>query len=69
MRSHAAWALGRFGGAGARARTRTRAKRETDSEVGAEIEVALAALARLGSTSRRPGRIGKIDGEAARRTG
>jgi len=45
VRSHAAWALGRLGGASARATLERRRRIETDSEVDAEIEAALAAAA------------------------
>jgi epoxyqueuosine reductase len=45
VRSHAAWALGRLGGASARATLERRRRTETDSEVDAEIEAALAAAA------------------------
>jgi epoxyqueuosine reductase len=44
VRAHAAWALGRIGGASARATLERRRKAEPDSEVSAEIEAALAAL-------------------------
>jgi len=53
VRSHAAWALGRLGGASARATLERRRKAETDPEVGAEIAAALAAAA--GEAPRDPG--------------
>ena len=44
VRAHAAWALGRLGGADAAAALRSALASEEDSEVRAEIEVALAEL-------------------------
>jgi epoxyqueuosine reductase len=63
VRSHAAWALGRLGGAAARRALRERAGVEPEPAVGAEIGDALAAPARAVEPEPRPGRRLRASGE------